>query len=87
MYMICNSVYAYNVPLCIILCRETSHERMYDEQQLDETQSAHSIGVVENPLYADEEGGFEPSFATLSAKEKEAEVSATATECLITTVL
>ena len=48
---------------------------MYDEQALDETQSAHSIGVVENPLYADDEGGFEPTFAALSAKEKEAEVS------------
>ena len=48
---------------------------MYDQQTLDETQSAHSIGVVENPLYADDEGGFEPTFAALSAKEKEAEVS------------
>lgn len=47
---------------------------MYDEQQLDETQSAHSIGVVENPLYAEDEGSFEPRFSALSAKEKEAEV-------------
>ena len=31
---------------------------MYDEQQLEETQSAHSIGIVENPLYVEEEGTF-----------------------------
>lgn len=55
--------------------RDVTHDRAYDEQQLDETQSAHSIGVVENPLYAEDEGTFTPSFATLSAKEKEAEVS------------
>lgn len=48
---------------------------MYDEQTLDETQSSQSIGIVENPLYAEDEGGFQPSFAALSAKEKEAEVS------------
>ena len=47
---------------------------MIDEHTLDETQSSHSIGVVENPLYAEDEG-FEPRFAALSAKEKEAEVS------------
>ena len=47
---------------------------MYDEQTLDETRSSQSIGVVENPLYAEDEG-FQPSFAALSAKEKEAEVS------------
>ena len=59
----------------ITLCRPVSHERMYDEQTLTETQSAMSIGVVENPLYAEDEVGFQPSFAALSAKEKEAEVS------------
>lgn len=49
---------------------------MYDEQTLDETQSSQSIGIVENPLYAEDEGGLQmPSFAALSAKEKEAEVS------------
>lgn len=48
---------------------------MRDDQQLDETLSSHSIGVVENPLYAEDEGTFEPSFAALSAKEKAAEVS------------
>lgn len=45
------------------------------DEQLDETLSSHSIGVVENPLYAEDEGAFEPSFAALSAKEKAAEVS------------
>jgi hypothetical protein len=38
--------------------RPPAHERMYDEQQLEETQSAHSIGIVENPLYVEEEGTF-----------------------------
>ena len=56
----------------MLSCR---NEQLYDEQQLDETQSAHSIGVVENPLYAEDEGTFQPSFAALSAKEKAAEVS------------
>lgn len=60
----------YNIPY-----RPVSHERMYDEQTLTETQSSQSIGIVENPLYAEDEGGFQPSFAALSAKEKEAEVS------------
>lgn len=59
------------------LCRPVTHERMYDEQTLDEVQSAHSIGIVENPLYAEDEGGFQPSFAVLSAKEKDADVRRT----------
>ena len=45
-------------PFLHLLYRPPSHERMYDEQQLEETQSAHSIGVVENPLYVEEEGAF-----------------------------
>lgn len=40
------------------LRRDVIHDRMYDEQQLEETRSAHSIGIVENPLYAEEDGGF-----------------------------
>ena len=68
------------VPVCYIIIvtpyRPVSHERMYDEQTLDETRSSQSIGIVDNPLYAEDEGAsFQPSFAALSAKEKEAEVS------------
>ncbi len=38
--------------------------------------SGHSIGIVENPLFADNDGLEEmPSYAALSAKEKAAEVS------------
>lgn len=40
----------------------------------DDAQSHHSIGIVENPLYAEQEGFDTPSYAALSAKEKEAEV-------------
>lgn len=70
----------YNITvlkLCSIsFHRSVTHEQMYDGQQLEETQSAHSIGIVENPLYADNEVGLdEPRFAALSAKEKEEEVN------------
>lgn len=38
----------------------------------EESRSTHSIGIVENPLYAEDEAG--PTYAGLTAKEKEAEV-------------
>ncbi len=42
----------------------------------DVSVSGHSIGIVENPLFADNDGLEDmPSYATLSAKEKAAEVS------------
>ena len=44
---------------------------MLDDQ--DDSRSAHSIGIVENPLYAEQEDYTTPSYATL--KEKEAAVS------------
>ena len=43
---------------------------MLDDQ--DDGHSTHSIGIVENPLYAEQEDYTTPSYATL--KEKEAEV-------------
>ncbi len=44
--------------------------------QDDVSVSGHSIGIVENPLFADNDGLEDmPSYATLSAKEKAAEVS------------
>lgn len=43
---------------------------MLDDQ--DDAHSAHSIGIVENPLYAEQEDYNTPSYAAL--KEKEAEV-------------
>ncbi len=44
--------------------------------QDDISVSGHSIGIVENPLFADNDGLEEmPSYAALSAKEKAAEVS------------
>lgn len=55
--------------------RTKTHEHMLDDQ--DDTHSAHSIGIVENPLYAEQEDYNTPSYATL--KEKEAEVS----NCLV----
>ena len=42
---------------------------------MEESRSAHSIGIVENPLYAEDEAG--PTFSGLAAKEKEAEVCTT----------
>ena len=39
---------------------------------MDESRSGHSIGIVENPLYAEEEEGHK--YSDLVAKEKEAEV-------------
>ncbi len=46
-------------------------ERMLDDQ--DDTHSTHSIGIVENPLYAEQEEYNSPSYASL--KKKEADVS------------
>ena len=44
--------------------------------QDDVSVSGRSIGIVENPLFADNDGLEDmPSYATLSAKEKAAEVS------------
>ena len=37
-----------------------------------DSRSGHSIGIVENPLYADEEGG--PQYSVDIGKDKEAEV-------------
>lgn len=41
----------------------------------DDIQSRHSIGIVENPLYAENDDLDTPSYAALSEKEKEAEVN------------
>ena len=61
------------VQLCSLhFSRDTHHERMLDDQ--DDARSAHSIGIVENPLYADQDESGEPSYANLASKEKEAEV-------------
>lgn len=52
----------------IDLFSDNFHERMLDD--MDDAHSVHSIGVVENPLYAEhEEVG--PSYAELQKKEKE----------------
>ena len=48
------------------------HERMLDD--MDDVHSVHSIGVVENPLYADEAYAG-PRYADLDKKDQEAEVS------------
>ena len=39
-----------------------------------DTRSGHSIGIVENPLYAEDEGGFQ--YSSTPAKDKDAEVCA-----------
>lgn len=39
---------------------------------IEESRSQHSIGIVENPLYAEDEAG--PTYAGLAAREKESEV-------------
>ena len=52
-------------------CRQFQHEQMLDD--MEETRSGHSIGIVENPLYAEEEGE-QLRYSDLSAKDKEAEV-------------
>lgn len=50
------------------------HQLMDDQDDI--SVSGHSIGIVENPLFADNDGLEEmPSYAALSAKEKAAEVS------------
>jgi hypothetical protein len=38
---------------------------------VDDVHSVHSIGVVENPLYADHEDYNEPTYAGLKNKELE----------------
>ena len=48
-------------------------ERMLDDQ--DDAHSTHSIGIVENPLYAEQEEYSTPSYAALKKKEVEADVS------------
>lgn len=45
------------------------------DQDLEDVHSVHSIGVVENPLYADQEDYEGPTYAGLAKKEKELEVS------------
>ena len=55
---------------------DTMPRHLMDDQD-DISVSGHSIGIVENPLFGgdnDEFGSSTPSFAALSAKEKEAEV-------------
>jgi hypothetical protein len=42
---------------------------------MEESRSQHSIGIVENPLYAEDEAG--PTYAGLTAREKESEVRIT----------
>lgn len=44
---------------------------------MEESRSAHSIGIVENPLYAEDEAGPTVTYSGLAAKEKEAEVCIT----------
>ena len=52
---------------------------LMDDQDDITASNRHSVGIVENPLYTENEDiDFTPSFATLSAKQKkrdEAEVS------------
>lgn len=63
--------YYYDLILSTYSPRARTHEQMLDDQ--DDLHSTHSIGIVENPLYAEQEEYNTPSYATL--KEKEAEVS------------
>ncbi len=49
------------------LFREKTTEQMLDDQ--DDSRSAHSIGIVENPLYAEQEDYNTPSYADLKEKE------------------
>lgn len=64
-------------PVFQLFCRRPrTHEQMLDDQ--DDLRSTHSIGIVENPLYAEQEEYNTPSYATL--KEKEAEVRVTSGE-------
>lgn len=57
---------------CLVsLHRQYQHEQMLDDM---DTQSGHSIGIVENPLYAEDEGGLQ--YSSTPAKDKEAEVCA-----------
>lgn len=58
--------------LCLYLTFSDVPHQLMDDQ--DDAQSRHSIGIVENPLYAEQEGFETPTYAGLSAKEKEAEV-------------
>lgn len=40
-------------------------------EDMDDVHSVHSVGVVENPLYADHEDYGGPSYTDLQKKEKE----------------
>lgn len=57
--------------------RTRTTEQMLDDQ--DDARSAHSIGIVENPLYSDQEEYDTPSYASLRAKEVRRSKSSTIT--------
>ena len=50
-----------------MLLSQKTTEQMLDDQ--DDSRSAHSIGIVENPLYAEQEEYNTPSYAALKEKE------------------
>lgn len=55
--------------LFVLTCsRDNFQERMLDD--MDDVHSIHSIGVVENPLYADHDGQDGASYAALKKKDE-----------------
>ena len=62
------------IALFLLLSRPRKFdERLLDDQ--DDVHSTHSIGIVENPLYAEQEEHTNPFHAALRKKEAEADVS------------
>ena len=67
-----------NFKILIALFLLLSRPRKFDERLLDDqddVHSTHSIGIVENPLYAEQEEHTNPFHAALRKKEAEADVS------------
>ena len=62
----------YFVTFLFYFSSNVPRERM--QEDTFDSRSAHSIGIVENPLYSEESDMGMPSFAKLSAKEKADEV-------------
>lgn len=55
----------------MVLLLPSREVREHMLEDMDDVHSVHSVGVVENPLYAEQEDYGDPSFAELEKKEKE----------------
>ena len=65
----------------VSMCRSTTvPHHLMDEDEI--SVSGHSVGIVENPLFADDDtGGSGPTYAALRAKEKKKEAEVSINQC------